>query len=71
MPLWLIQHAYKITQNTNIQQKVSMVKYRELHSISCDKPSWKRIYVCIAESLHCATEVNTTLSINYTSINVF
>ena len=28
----------------------------------------KKIYMCITESLYCTAEINTTLSINYTSI---
>ena len=54
----------------------------ELHSISCDKPIckriWKRMYICvyvcvyiyiyIYESLFCTAENNTTLKINYTSM---
>ena len=37
------------------------VEDRELYSISCDKPEWKRIYTCIIESLCCTAEINTTL----------
>ena len=50
------------------------VQHGELYSISCCKPQWKRIgkkckYICGTESLHCTAEINTTLQINYTSIN--
>ena len=38
-----------------------------------EKNMKKNIYicVCITESLHCTAEINTTLLINYTSIQFF
>ena len=49
-----------------IDQQGPIVIAQELHSISCDKPEWKRIQkrygcVCISESLCCRAEINTTL----------
>ena len=50
------------------KQQGPTVEHRELYSISCDKPEWKRIfhkennvYICITESLCCTTVINTTL----------
>ena len=36
------------------KQQGPTVQHRELHSIFCNKPQWKRIYRCITESLHFA-----------------
>ena len=56
------------------KQQSPTVQQRKQCSISCGKPQWKRIeekcvYIGITESLHCTAEINTTLQINYTSIN--
>ena len=54
------------------KQQGPTVQHRELYSIPCDKPEWKRtwrrIYRCITESLCCTAKINTTLWTNYTSI---
>ena len=44
-------------------QQGPTVKHRELYSISCNNPSWKRILkrIYITESLCCTPETNTTL----------
>ena len=40
------------------------VEHRDLCSISCDKPSWKRIWtrmdLCVTKSLGCTAERNVT-----------
>ena len=49
------------------KQQGPTVEHRELYTMSCDKPSWKRIlkkeciYISITESLCCTAEINTTL----------
>ena len=44
------------------KQQSSVVKLRELYSMSCDKSQWKRIYVyIITESLCCTADINTIL----------
>ena len=47
------------------KQQDPALKYRELYSISCDKPNGKqyekKVYLRIAESLCCTTEMNTIL----------
>ena len=47
-------------------QNRSITWHRELYSIFCDKPQWKRkkyicIYIYITASLCCIAEINTTL----------
>ena len=44
-------------------QQGPTVQHRELYSISCDKPQWKRIRkrIHITESLCCTAEINKTL----------
>ena len=53
------------------EQQGPTVEHRELYSISCDKPEWKRIFekridtcICIIETLCYTLEPNTTLLIN-------
>ena len=41
------------------KQQSPTVNHREIYSISCNKPSWKSIYVC--KSLCCTVEIDTTL----------
>ena len=56
------------------KQQGPTVYHRELYSGSCDKPEWKKIWKSIyilTESLCCTAEINTTLPIDYTSINTF
>ena len=44
------------------KQQSSIVKLRELYSMSCDKSQWKRIYIYITtESLCCTADINTIL----------
>ena len=38
--------------------------------INHHRRKWKRTYICIIESLCCAAEINTTLSINYTLVKL-
>ena len=49
------------------------VLHRQPHSVSCDRPQWRRIQkrIYITESLCNTTDINTTLWVNFTSINVF
>lgn len=46
-----------------------IVQYMELSSMSCDgldgRELWGRMGTCMAASLHCSPETNTTLSIGY------
>ena len=58
-----------------LDKQYPTVQYGKLYSISYDKPQWKRIlkkseYMFITESLCSTAEMNTTLSINYTSIEI-
>ena len=58
---------------SSYKQQGPIVQHRELYSISCYEPDWKRIWtrisICITESLCCTAEINT-LKINYTSIKL-
>ena len=47
------------------RQQGPTVEPRELHSLSSDKPQWKRVGertgICITELLCCTAEINATL----------
>ena len=45
----MVNHIFTII--TIDKQQGPTVEHRELHPLSCDKPYWKRTYVCVTESL--------------------
>ena len=56
-----INYVYKIHKWQGLT-----VYHRELYSVSYSKPKWKEyVFICIAESLCCTPETNTTLWIKY------
>ena len=73
--IWELAYAHYCIWNGWPMGDLS-VAHRELYPIFCDHLYGKRIgkrmdkYICITESLCCAAEINTTLSINCTSMKL-
>ena len=56
-----------------INEQGPTVEHRELYSVPCNKPYWKRTYILIhmSESLCCVAEINITLQVKCTSVKFF